>query len=272
MGGSQMKALKVLNRINAAVLALYIPYILLFWNDFFFAKDKDSLLAGLAGVVFLVTFICSAAVFTAANRKNVSNSLNPAEIKHLDKGTLVYVIAMFVSGAVLIAVFIHSEAAAVYIAFSALASIFVVVQKIIIRHIGKSTCFKIALPWYLFALPFAVFVCGCLAAAFCISDEEMQGRVMTGLFIAAGVLLACLAWHSFFVADETAKTIVKDKGILSVLGAKKETVRFENIKYVKTNGMYYVLVHQGGEMKINRIYSGLKQLKAALGNMGIPME
>lgn len=266
-----MKTLKIMNRINTLALAAYIPYIILNYENFFWGKNRNGGIIALSILIFVTTFICGGTILIIADNKNIENSFSLSEIKNVGKGTLAVLIATYLIGAIILVIFIHSEALLFYFATETIALIFVICEKIVIQKIDISPYFKISMPWYLYPIPFVVFLGGSFLAIN-ILGEEYQGRVIITLFICAGIMMSYLAWHSYYMVDTESKTIEKFGGGISLFKSNNEIISFENIQYVKKNGFYYNIVSSDTEMKINRFFSSTQKLKDVLYDNGIPIQ
>ncbi len=266
-----MRILKALNNINALALALYIPYIALNFDSFFFGKNKDGGVILISIIMFLTTFICGGIIMIIANKRNVENDISFSEIKSIGKGTFIALVTIYLIGIALMLLFIHSEAVFFYFVVSTISLAFVVEEKILIQRIDTSPTFKITLPWDMYPIPFIVFIGGSLSTVYTIAEEN-QGKVIIILFITAGIMMAYLAWHGYYAVNTDLNTLEINKGILSFLGGKSVTISLDNIEFVKVKGFYLILILDNDEIKINRFYSGMKKFEKTLDANGIPIK
>ena len=94
-----MRILKALNNINTLALALYIPYIALNFDSFFFGKNKDGGVILISIIMFLTTFICGGIIMIIANKRNVENDISFSEIKSIGK----VIIILFITAGIMMA-------------------------------------------------------------------------------------------------------------------------------------------------------------------------
>lgn len=265
-----MKKLRTINVINSLVIFAYIPYLIIDYNDFFFAKNNNYGLMILSLIMFFITFVCAGSIMVIANRKNVGKSICFNDFKSLDKAETIVLLIVYLVGIIIMLWQVHDEIILFYVAVSTLSFIFIMIERIIIQRIYNSTCYIISLPWYLYPIPFIIFIGGAVLASYTLPEENM-GTVIILLFIIAGLMMIYFGFHSDYTVDEKLKTIEKSKYVLfSKLVADK--ISYDGIKYIRKNGMYYIIIKGNDEMKINRFYSGVKQFEKTLQQNNIIIE
>lgn len=266
-----MKIIKILSNMNIIVLGAYIPYLIINFDDFFFGKTKQAGILGLSLFMFIATFVCAGIILVISNNKNIESSVDISEIKNISKPTLIFLFIIYIVGLVIMLLRIHDEAIIFYIAVSSLTFVVIIVEQILIPKIDISPYYKISLPWYLYPIPFIVFIGGNMISTNVIPDEK-QGAAAIILLISAGIMMAFLAWHSSFIVNEESKTIEKDGGILALFKPVTITMSYENIRCIKKKGIYYIVANGSEELKINRLYSGIKRFEKTLKANGIIIE
>lgn len=267
-----MKILKVLKQINTFALAAYIPYIIIDFDTFFFGKEKGNGILALSLFMFAATFICGGTILVICNKRNITSSVSISEITNISKSKLIALFTIYIIGLILIISQVHNEIVIFYIAVSSVTFAFIIAENILIPKIDVSPFYKISLPWYLYPIPFVVFLGGNFIQTQ-IVPEEKQGLVAIILLISAGIMLAALAWHGSIIVNEELKTIEKNKGIVSEF--RTDTIKiisYKNINSVKKSGIYYIITSGDDKLKINRLYSGTKRFEKTLNDNNIIIE
>jgi hypothetical protein len=263
-----MKKLKILSNINGLAVGAYIPYILLNYNDFFYAKDKSTGVMGLSLVMFFATFICGGITLVIAGQRDVDSSFDFKEIKNVSKATLIILFSVYLVGIILMIWKVRNDTVIMYIGFSTITLAFTIAEKIIIPKIDTSTTYKISLPWYIYPIPFIVFFGGTIIITQVVAYKQQDALIIT-LFVLSGIMMIGTAWHGDYTVDETLKTIEKSNGLFSFLKTNKTEISYKDISYVKKKGIYYIIINGTDEMKINRLSSGMKRLKKTFDDNGI---
>lgn len=268
-----MKIFKALNYINAASLALFLPYIILFKDLIFYGKETGFEIP--AVIMFLVTFICSGAIMIKANRSNVSNSISFNELKLIDKGMLIYVAACFVTGNIINFLFANNGFQFFYLVFSLICSLFVLVDNVILKSIGNSTSYKICPPIWLYALPFIFF--GVIMGVNIICDLELSDSKVLAAFIAYAVMLMLICWGCPLYTVDLSKNCISYANALfdGFIGAwilqqdKKKQYSFSDITCVRKTKFLYILEFPEHRIKIPKLYIHTKDLLERLESLGI---
>ncbi|MBR3737909.1 MAG: hypothetical protein IKN26_04140 [Eubacterium sp.] len=266
-----MKLLKTLNRINALALGAYVPYIIIFHNDFFFGKERGNGIGILSLIIFLITFICGFVILMTASHKNVDNSFSIAEVLTLGKGKLIPLISVWAIGIILIILYINDASEWFYIICSTVTLIFVLAESVIIKKIDVSPYFKVCIPWYTYPLPFFFFLVAVITIINTVPEEKIDFPIIA-VFVLSGILMAFIAWQTCFYIDEQSKTIEKEYGGLVSLFKKNIVVPFDRITLVKKKRMLYIIRSDNEEFRINRLFSSVRRMEKAFYDNGIPIQ
>lgn len=267
-----MNKLKVLNIINALSLALFLPYIIVFKDYFFYGKDSSLELP--CFIMFLVTFVCGGIIIIKAGRSNVDSSIGFEDIKLIDKSLLIYVVICLVVGNVINFTYTKNGFQLFYLVFSLVCSAFVIAENVIIKGIAHSTFSKICPPAFVYAVPFAFFfvIVGLdISDVFSLSDGQF-----TALFIAYGVLLGLIVWGCPVFTVDIMQNYIRyaDDYMCSFimwLKGKDKQYNFEDIKCVRKTRVFYILEMENHKIKIPKFYIHTKELLKILENMGISL-
>jgi hypothetical protein len=266
-----IKALKVLNRINALSLGAYIPYIIIFHNDFFFGKNRASGIRVLCLLMFLTTFAAGFPALWVSENKNIDTSFGFSEILALGKGKVFTLLGVTAIGIVLILIYIHDTVTWFYVICSFVALIFVMGEAIVIQKIDVSPFFKISIPWYTYPLPFAFFFIGEFTVFNTIPEEKIDFPGIA-IFVLSGILMVVVAWQTSYYVDEKAKTIEKEYGGIMSLFRKNAVIPFDKITLVKKQKLIYIIQSADEEFRINRFFSGAKRMKKVFYDNGIAIQ
>lgn len=266
-----MRLLKTFNRINTLSLGAYIPYIIIFHNDFFFGKNRGNGIGILSLVLFLITFICSFIILISAAHKNVDNSFSIYEALKLGKGKLITLVSIWLVGIILVMLYIHDDAKYFYIISSGISLIFVIAQSVIIQKIDVSPYFKISMPWYVYPILFFFFFIGEFTVFNIVPEEKLDFPVVA-VFVLSGVIMAAIAWQTCYYVDENGKTIEKEYGGVVSLFRKNSVVPFDKITLVKKQKLTYVIKSNDEEFRINRFFCNTKRMEQILYDNGIAIQ
>ena len=266
-----MKLLKTLNRINALALGAYIPYIIIFHNDFFFGKERGNGIGILSLILFLITFVCGFVILMSASHKNVENSFSISEALALGKGKLIRLISVWAIGIILIILYIHDASEWFYVICSTVTLIFFLAEAVIIKKIDVSPYFEISIPWYTYPLPFLFFFISVITITDNVPEEKLDFPIIA-VFVLSGILMAFIAWQTCFYVDEQSKTIEKEHGGLVSLFKKNSVIPFEKITLVKKTKMLYIIQSDDEEFRINRFFSSVKRMEKDFYDNGIPIQ
>jgi len=266
-----IKILKILNRINTLSLGAYIPYIIIFHNDFFFSKNRADGIWILFSLMFITTFAAGVPTLITAEKKNVDNSFSLSEALALGKGKLFTLIGVAAVGVILILTYIHDTVTWFYAIATFVALIFVIGEAIVIKKIDISPYFKISMPWYTVPLPFLFFFAGVFTVINTV-PEDKTGIFITAIFILTGILMACVAWQTSYYVDEKRKTIEKEYGGIMSLFRKNAVIPFDKITLVKKQKLIYIIQSADEEFRINRFFSGAKRMEKVFYDNGIAIQ
>ena len=266
-----MKLLKTLNRINALALGAYIPYIIIFHDDFFFGKERGNGIGILSLFLFLTTFVCGFVILMTASHRNVENSFSLSEALALGKGKLITLISVWACGIILIILYIHAASTFFYIICSTVSLIFVIAEAVMIKKIDVSPYFKISMPWYVYPLPFFFFFIAEITVFNTVPEGKLDFHVIA-VFVLSGILMAFIAWQSCYYIDEEHKTIEKEHGGLISLFKKNTVIPFDKITLVKKQKMFYIIKSNDEEFRINRFFSSVERMEEVFYDNGIPIQ
>ncbi|MBQ8077863.1 MAG: hypothetical protein IJ235_05730 [Eubacterium sp.] len=266
-----MKVLKRLNRINTLMLFAYIPFMLIDFDNFFYGKENEDNITGLALILFFTTFICGGAILVTALKRNVNNEFSIIEaLKATGKTRLAALLLNFAVSTMLVTVFVKSDIVWFYIVCSLISTVFVIGESVVIAKIDVSPYYRITLPWYVFPIPFVYFFASNVWVSYHIDDSHSDAAVIFN-FILSGIMLMYCAWHFTYIIDEKAKTIEKEYGVLSFFVPNK-VIYFYRITSVTKKGIYYTVSDGITAIKISRYLGGAKRLEQSLINNGIYIE
>ena len=266
-----IKTLKVLNRINALSLGAYIPYIIIFHNDFFFGKNRADGIWILCLLMFLTTFAAGFPALITAEKKKVDNSFGFSEALALGKGKLFTLFGIVAVGIILMLIYIHNVVVWFYTICSFVALIFVIGEAVIIKKIDVSPYFKISMPWYSYPLPFAFFFIGEFTVFNTIPEERLDFPGIA-IFVLSGILMGFVAWQTSYYVDEKAKTIEKEYGGILSLFKKNTVIPFNKITLVRKQKLIYIIQSDDVEFRINRFFSSAKRMEQVLYDNGIAIQ
>lgn len=258
-----MKALKALGKINTFALSGYLIYFILGYNDFFISKEQTGVVA-VALVQFFTTFICGGITLVYANKADISNEISFEEIKSLPKSPIIFWAVICLAEIITLLLFYQTDFVIWCIATLVISYFFTLMVRIVVPKIKKSSCYKMGLPWYVYPLPFIIFLGGNIYASD-ILPENIFDKVAIIIFIISGILLVSTAWHGYYIVDENEKTIEKNLGIISEFRKKKDITHFSSIKYVEKKGLFYIInTTEDRTIKISRLYSDSKRFKETM--------
>ncbi len=264
-----MKILRVLNIINEAALFLYIPFVLLDFENMFYNDDINGYITLICITMFFTTFVCFGAIIITAVKKGVGTyGFSPFDLKNVNKAELLLLLGAYTGGMVIFIRNYHADFLMFYVVVSTISLIFVFVEKVIISKTELSPYYRVNLPWYMFPVPFILFL---TAEPFFLNrvSEEYENYVGFGILGICGVMMAYLAWHSFFVVDEKNGTIIKNHGILEFFNKGERAIVFDNITHAENRRFSYIIGDETKELKISKLYGSSKRLKRTLEEKGI---
>lgn len=245
----------------------YFYYFIFAWNDFFYTKEQGGLIVVAVGM-FLVTFFCGFIILFTASKKGISNEISLSDIKRLPRVPLVILGIVCVAEIIVLLLIVHNGALPWMIGVLIISFIFVIGEMSIIPKIVKSSIYKITLPWYVFPIPFVIFIGG----EFYFSDvlpQDVFDTVGIVIFALCGVFLASIAWHGYYVIDDEQKTLEKNKGILSEFSRKKDIIEFSEIRYYEKKPFAYIVVSDEKVYKISRLYDSSNEIEMILDDNGV---
>lgn len=264
-----MKVIKALNIINACSLAIYVPYIALNYNEFFFGKNAGDDLIILSLIMFFATFFCSVIIFLYGNKNDVTVEFDTKDFKQLKKSFVIPLVIIFAIGLTLVLLFNRQEEVLFYIASSTANLVFVLVQRMIIDRCSVSSCFTVSMPWLVYPVPFLFFFGGAIIVSNVI-NEEKQSSVILAIFTVTAIMMLCLSIVPSFSVDKKQGTIDFSKNnIIITLFGKSIFTAFDQIDYIEKSGLLYLLHTNNGIIKIPIFFSRAKMLVALLVENGV---
>lgn len=267
-----MKAIKALNIINACSLAIYVPYIALNYNEFFFGKNVGEDLIFLSLIVFFTTFICSVVIFLYGNKNDVTAEFDTKDFKRLKKSFVLPLVIIYAIGVALVLLFNRQEEVLFYIASSTANLVFVLAQRTIIDKSSRSTCFTVSLPWWVYPVPFLFFFGGAIIISNVLIEEKQSSAVMA-IFIISAIMMLCLSLVPSFSVNKKQRTIDFSKSnIVTALFGKSIFTAFDQIDYIEKSGLLYLLHTNNRIIKIPTLYSRARMLIALLVENGVVMQ
>lgn len=245
----------------------YFYYFIFAWNDFFYTKEQGGLIVVAVGM-FLVTFFCGFIILFTASKKGISNEISLDDLKKLPRSPLIILGAICLVEIIALLLLVHNGALVWMIGVLVISYVFVIGEMAIIPNIAQSSIYKISLPWYVFPIPFVLFIGGELYFSE-ILPEDVFDTVGIVIFVLCGVILACTAWHGYYVIDVELKTLEKNKGILSEFSNKMDIVTFDEIMYYEKRALAYIVVSEEKSYRISRLYSSSKELERIFDANGV---
>ncbi len=256
-----MKILKILNKINFLAIGSYIPYLILFYDDFFGKNNEDGIMA-LFVFIFLVIFFCGGPVLIVAESKNVENSVQLSELKKYGKAPVISAFAVYAVGIIIFILFVHSKALWFYIASSTVCLGSAFVCKAAIDKIASSPFYKCAIPW----IYYPIIVLLCFFGFIFIAEHAPSFNNFKYLsiiwFVIFGLMVIGLVRARQYIVNEEDCTveidnpryIFKDNPVLSL----------KNVKYVTEKKMYFLINYGESEYKIYKFYSNINRFRDTL--------
>lgn len=262
-----MKYLNVLKRINILALGSYFYYFIFAWDDFVATKEKKGLT--IVGVsLFIITFLCGIIVMGQGNKKGIANEILLSELKKLPKIPLIILGVICIAEIIMLLVIVHQMYVIWFIGVLIISFVFVIMEMVVIPNIAKSTMHKLSLPWYVYSIPFVVFVTGELYFGYHL-PQEVFDKVGMIVFVLCGVLLASIAWHGYYVIDSEQKTLERNKGILPEFLKSKDIMTFDDIRHYEKKRLYYIVTGDEKVYKISRLYDSSKEIENILDDNGV---
>jgi hypothetical protein len=262
-----MKVLKILNKINFLAIGIYIPYLWVSYEEFFFGKEKEGGIYLLAVVLFIVSMFCGGITLIVAKRKNVDSSVTLDDLKEYDRKPLIFAFVVYLTGIVLFLIFVHSELMWFYIIPSTMCFVSAIVCKAAIIRIEESPFYTVSISTAFLPVPFVLFFSGFIFLADRYFDTRYWNVIGIAWFLICGSMLLAYAWCSQFVVDKNDNTIQKDN-ILTFLKTDS-IISLDEVEYVIEKKTCLIIKEGKTEYKIPKFYSNIVKLKNTLAKNGI---